>query len=68
MAGAAVSAHGAASEYARRQTGFTRTAAELQRLLDHRGTAGGGGEAFVQRCEGGISVLNDSWTVKWTPE
>ncbi|WP_189863346.1 DUF4231 domain-containing protein [Streptomyces poonensis] len=67
-AGAAVSAHGVAAKYAFQQTEFTRTAAELQRILEGREVAEGGDAAFVRRCERVMSVLNDSWMVKWTAE
>ncbi|MBZ6475765.1 DUF4231 domain-containing protein [Streptomyces griseocarneus] len=72
--GAAVSAHGVAAKYAFQEMEYARTADELRRLVARRGTGecGGGGpaadDAFVARCERVISVLNDTWMIKWTTE
>ncbi|WP_242705516.1 MULTISPECIES: SLATT domain-containing protein [Streptomyces] len=73
-AGAAVSAHGVAAKYAFQEMEYARTADELRRLVARRGAGDGGDggpeadDAFVARCERVISVLNDTWMIKWTTE
>lgn len=70
--GAAVSAHSSAAKYAYQQTEFSRTADELQRILDtwelDRANGVQDDNAFVERCEHVISVLNDTWMVKWASD
>ncbi|MEV0440602.1 DUF4231 domain-containing protein [Streptomyces spectabilis] len=67
--GTAVGAHSIASRYAYQQIEFTRTADELERLLlswqtqDRRTVQSD--DTFIRHCEEVISVLNDSWMVRW---
>lgn len=72
VAGVAVSAHARAAKYEYQQIEFSRTAEELERLRAGRNAAGSreadADDAFVAQCEQVISVLNDSWMVKWTTE
>lgn len=72
VAAAAVSAHSTASKYAYQQVEFARTADELERLLARWSVQGQqsaqSDDAFVRRCEEVISVLNESWMVKWSTE
>ncbi|MEV6587337.1 DUF4231 domain-containing protein [Streptomyces acidicola] len=69
---AAVSAHSTASKYVYQQVEFVRTADELERLLGRWSARSGRTEQsddeFVRRCEDVISVLNESWMVKWSTE
>lgn len=71
-AGTAVGAHGLASRYAYQQTEFARTADELRRVADRWSveprSGPAGDDAFVAHCEQIISVLNDTWMVKWTTD
>lgn len=68
----AVTAHAAASRYAYQELEFSRTAAELERLVARRAptanadpTADG---AFVSQCERIISAQNEGWMAKWLAE
>jgi hypothetical protein len=65
-------AYATAAKYEYQELEFLRTASELERLLaewemsaDHGPPAQ---DALVSRCEHVISVLNDTWMVKWTSE
>ncbi|CAG7643843.1 DUF4231 domain-containing protein [Actinacidiphila bryophytorum] len=65
-------AYATAAKYEYQELEFLRTAAELERLLaeweassDHGPAAA---DTLVSRCEHVISVLNDTWMVKWTSE
>ncbi|UWE07531.1 DUF4231 domain-containing protein [Actinacidiphila bryophytorum] len=65
-------AYATAAKYEYQELEFLRTAAELERLLaeweasaDHGPAAA---DTLVIRCEHVISVLNDTWMVKWTSE
>ncbi|MGI5473226.1 DUF4231 domain-containing protein [Streptomyces sp. CA-132043] len=76
----AVVAHAAAAKYDYQELEFSRTAMELERLVERweRGAVanvGGGGDDrgqadsdFVQRCEDVISIQNEAWMVKWQAE
>ncbi|MCR3728251.1 hypothetical protein FHS35_005126 [Streptomyces umbrinus] len=72
MVGASVSAHSTTSKYAYQQVEFIRTADELERLVVRRSVrtvhTTESDDAFVRRCEEVISVLNESWMVKWSTE
>ncbi|NLU76215.1 DUF4231 domain-containing protein [Streptomyces sp. HNM0575] len=69
-AGVAVTAHALAQRYAYQQLEFTRTAEELERLLE--GWSAGAERApeaadrFVAECEHVISVQNEAWMIRWT--
>ncbi|MDF9810794.1 DUF4231 domain-containing protein [Streptomyces sp. SPB162] len=69
---AVLAAHSMAAKYEYQQLEFTRTATELEHLMRRRENAAGqdalGPDAFVERCEQVISVLNDTWMVKWNGE
>jgi hypothetical protein len=66
---AAVAAHAAAERYEYLLVEYLRTAAELERLRDRRGRAGGpGDEEFVRSCEHVISVQNEGWMAKLTSD
>lgn len=70
-AGGAVTAHAAAANYAYQEMEFSRTAAELDRLIQ-QWTDGGRTEEEAQRlAERGehiISIQNEGWMAKWTVE
>ncbi|WP_434587321.1 DUF4231 domain-containing protein [Streptomyces sp. A5-4] len=69
--GAAISVHALAAKYEYQYIEFTRTAAELQRLLTQRGPSPEGRQGeddFVNQCEQVISILNDTWMAKWGTE
>jgi hypothetical protein len=66
---AAVAAHAAAERYEYLLVEYLRTAAELERLRDRRGRAGGpSDEEFVRSCEHVISVQNEGWMAKLTSD
>lgn len=66
----AVTAHAVAQRYAYQQLEFTRTAEELERLLERWTMAADRSEdftdAFVSECEGVISIQNEAWMIRWT--
>ncbi|KUM78123.1 DUF4231 domain-containing protein [Streptomyces curacoi] len=66
----AVTAHAVAQRYAYQHLEFTRTAEELERLLERWTTATERSEdftdAFVSECEGVISIQNEAWMIRWT--
>ncbi|MGW2425295.1 DUF4231 domain-containing protein [Streptomyces sp. NPDC001709] len=66
----AVTAHAVAQRYAYQQLEFTRTAEELERLLERWTTEPDHSEdftdAFVFECEGVISIQNEAWMIRWT--
>ncbi|MFJ4974503.1 DUF4231 domain-containing protein [Streptomyces coeruleorubidus] len=68
--GVAVTAHAVAQRYAYQQLEFTRTAEELERLLERwsagHGTAPEAADRFVAECEHVISVQNEAWMIRWT--
>lgn len=70
-AGGAVTAHAAAAKYAYQEIEFSRTAAELDRLIQ-QWTDGGRTEAeahrLAERGEHVISIQNESWMAKWTAD
>ncbi|MGW6010583.1 DUF4231 domain-containing protein [Streptomyces sp. NPDC055210] len=65
-----VSVHGLAAKYAYQETEFAMTADELRRTVERRlvrdRTEPEDDDAFVTHCEQVISILNDTWMVKWT--
>ncbi|MEU0744693.1 DUF4231 domain-containing protein [Streptomyces sp. NPDC006134] len=65
----AVTAHAVAQRYAYQQLEFTRTAEELERLLERWGTTPHHStefaDEFVADCEGVISVQNEAWMIRW---
>ncbi|MFE7598730.1 DUF4231 domain-containing protein [Streptomyces sp. NPDC057494] len=66
----AVTAHAVAQRYAYQQLEFTRTADELERLLE-RWTTGSdrtpqSTDAFISECENVISIQNEAWMIRWT--
>ncbi|MBP0457140.1 DUF4231 domain-containing protein [Streptomyces montanisoli] len=69
---AALVAYATAAKYEYQELEFLRTAAELERLLCEWDVSADHGPAaqdtLVSRCEHVISVLNDTWMVKWTSE
>ncbi|HEY1158293.1 MAG TPA: DUF4231 domain-containing protein [Arthrobacter sp.] len=69
---ASVTAYSTAGKYEYQELEFLRTADELERLLGDWQLSGDRTEqaedALVGRCEQVISVLNDTWMVKWTSE
>ncbi|WP_435186929.1 DUF4231 domain-containing protein [Streptomyces sp. bgisy126] len=69
---ATVVAYAAAAKYEYQELEFLRTADELERILaDWRLSAHATPEAedaLVGRCEQVISILNDTWMVKWNSE
>ncbi|WP_111601043.1 DUF4231 domain-containing protein [Streptomyces sp. Amel2xB2] len=72
LIGAAVSTHAVTSRYAYQQIEYARTADELDRLItswrSEPTSSPAAADAFVDRCERVVSVLNDSWMIKWTTE
>jgi hypothetical protein len=66
----AVTAHGIAQRYAYQHLEFSRTAEELQQLLDHWTTDPGrtneSAGLFVAKCEHVISIQNEAWMIRWT--
>ncbi|MCM2388699.1 DUF4231 domain-containing protein [Streptomyces albipurpureus] len=70
--GTAISVHALAAKYDYQHIEFTRTAAELQRLLGQRRLASEGDplseDDFVNQCEQVISILNDAWMAKWNTQ
>ncbi|HZR52888.1 MAG TPA: DUF4231 domain-containing protein [Streptosporangiaceae bacterium] len=65
---AAITAYTAAERYEFLWIEYTRTAAELRRLLDRRTAADGHpltGMKLVAECEHVISVQNEAWMAKW---
>jgi hypothetical protein len=72
LIGAAVSTHAITSRYAYQQVEYARTADELDRLITswraRETRTAQDADAFVDRCEEVISVLNDSWMIRWTTE
>ncbi|MFD9223479.1 DUF4231 domain-containing protein [Streptomyces sp. NPDC060064] len=69
---ATVAAYSMAGKYEYQELEFLRTADELERLIAEWQLSGDRTEqaedALVSRCEQVISVLNDTWMVKWTSE
>jgi hypothetical protein len=64
----AVAAYAAAERYEFLWIEYSRTAAELRRLLDRRTAADGtrlSGMDLVQKCEDVISIQNQAWMAKW---
>lgn len=71
MVSASVIAHAASSKYEYQQLEFLRTATELERLLGEWNAGEGTtreADALVDQCEQVISVLNDTWMVKWNAQ
>ncbi|MPY49636.1 DUF4231 domain-containing protein [Streptomyces acidicola] len=68
--GVAVTAHAVAQRYAYQQLEFTRTAQELDRLLERWSAepqpAPEAADRFVAACEHVISVQNEAWMIRWT--
>lgn len=69
---ATVVAYATAAKYEYQELEFLRTADELERLLSQWRLSGErtpqAEDALVARCEHVISVLNDTWMVKWSSE
>ncbi|WUH92585.1 DUF4231 domain-containing protein [Streptomyces sp. NBC_00433] len=65
-------AYATAAKYEYQELEFLRTADELERLLSGWQLGGDRSpqaeDALVDRCEHVISVLNDTWMIKWTSE
>lgn len=68
--GVATAAHAIAQRYAYQHLEFTRTAEELERLLERwsaePGAAPEAADRFVAECEHVISVQNEAWMIRWT--
>ena len=65
--GAAITAHAAASRYEYLLIEYLRTADELERLRDRRGSASKlTDEALIRKAEEVISVQNEGWMAKLT--
>jgi hypothetical protein len=65
--GAAITAHAAAARYEYLLVEYLRTAEELERLRDRRGSAGTlSNEELVKQAEHVISVQNEGWMAKLT--
>jgi SMODS and SLOG-associating 2TM effector domain 1/Protein of unknown function (DUF4231) len=65
---AAITAYAAAERYEFLWIEYTRTAAELRRLVDRHTAADGtplAGMQLVDACEQVISVQNEAWMAKW---
>ena len=70
-AGGAVAAYVASARYEFSWIEYSRTASELQRLLDRRTAPDGrmlSGSELVGECEQVISVQNQAWMAKWGEE
>ncbi|MGW3950426.1 DUF4231 domain-containing protein [Streptomyces sp. NPDC004752] len=69
---AAVTAHAAAARYAYQELEFSRTAAELDRLLTRwsarQRSDAAADDGFVSRCELVISAQNEAWMAKWAAD
>ncbi|MFS4104440.1 DUF4231 domain-containing protein [Streptomyces sp. PD-S100-1] len=69
---ATVVAYATAGKYEYQELEFLRTADELERLVQDWQLSGDRSQQaedeLVSRCERVISVLNDTWMVKWTSE
>jgi hypothetical protein len=65
-------AYATAAKYEFQELEFLRTAGELERIVSEWEMSADHGPAaqdmLVSRCEHVISVLNDTWMVKWTTE
>jgi hypothetical protein len=67
--GAAITAHAAAARYDYLLVEYLRTAEELERLRDRRGSASNlTDEALVKKAENIISVQNQGWMAKLTSD
>jgi hypothetical protein len=67
--GAAITAHAAAARYEYLLVEYLRTAEELERLRDRRGSASNlTDEALVKKAENIISVQNQGWMAKLTSD
>ncbi|GAA2454618.1 hypothetical protein GCM10010405_43070 [Streptomyces macrosporus] len=68
--GVAVTAHALGQRYAYQQLEFTRTAEELERLLERWSTepelTPEAADRFVAECEHVISAQNEAWMIRWT--
>jgi hypothetical protein len=70
-AGGAVAAYVASARYESLWIEYSRTASELQRLLDRRTASDGrtlSGSELAGECEQVISVQNQAWMAKWGEE
>jgi hypothetical protein len=66
-----VAAYVASARYEFLWIEYSRTASELQRLLDRRTASDGrtlSGSELVGECEQVISVQNQAWMAKWGEE
>lgn len=66
----AVAAHSTAQRYAYQQLEFSRTAQELERLLERWEQTSDRNPAFVEgfiaECESVVSIQNEAWMIRWT--